>query len=249
DYHIMEGSSAINRGIEYPNARTSDFDDNPISGVRDIGPYEYNGVIIPPDPTKYIVLEWAPVNNVDGYTLEVGLPTEKLIVDTVDTFFKLEGVEYDTTYTWKVVPYNQHGEAVNCPTWTFKTVVDPNKGTPPQPTTPVNPFNNQTNVSLTSSLVWNSVNDADGYRLSLWYNGTAIIDDFDFGNNLTTDISGHLSYAKEYVWRVTPYNSFGDAQGVVDWKFTTEPEPIVLPEPTTPIYPLDGDTNVNIQIG
>lgn len=34
-------------------------------------------------------------------------------------------LEYNTTYYWKVVPYNADGDAINCPTFSFVTMPDP----------------------------------------------------------------------------------------------------------------------------
>ncbi len=36
-----------------------------------------------------------------------------------------QALNYNTTYNWKLVPYNANGEAANCPVWTFTTMPDP----------------------------------------------------------------------------------------------------------------------------
>ncbi len=46
------------------------------------------------------------LNNVNEYALDLML-------------------DYNTTYYWKIVPYNLDGDAIDCPTWTFTTLSDP----------------------------------------------------------------------------------------------------------------------------
>jgi len=41
------------------------------------------------------------------------------------TSYAFSGLDYETTYEWKVVPYNAIGDAVDCPVWTFTTMDDP----------------------------------------------------------------------------------------------------------------------------
>jgi len=34
-------------------------------------------------------------------------------------------LDYDTEYFWRVVPYNEYGNAIDCPVWSFRTLPDP----------------------------------------------------------------------------------------------------------------------------
>lgn len=43
----------------------------------------------------------------------------------VDTLSVAQALNYNTTYYWKLVPYNASGDAVNCPVWSFVTMPDP----------------------------------------------------------------------------------------------------------------------------
>lgn len=45
----------------------------------------------------------------------------------VDTLTVSQSLNYNTTYYWKVVPYNASGNAVNCPVWSFTTMPDPTR--------------------------------------------------------------------------------------------------------------------------
>jgi hypothetical protein len=73
------------------------------------------------------VLTWSASALADGYKVYVGTdnpPTN--LVDGQDVgahrSFKTPVLEYNTEYFWKVVPYNQHGDATDSPVWSFTTI-------------------------------------------------------------------------------------------------------------------------------
>ncbi|MBL7904205.1 MAG: T9SS type A sorting domain-containing protein [Bacteroidales bacterium] len=69
--------------------------------------------------------------NPEGYRLSMGTdnpPTNMLYqVDLGDTvIFNLEQtLSYNTVYYWQIVPYNNSGDASDCPVWSFVTMADP----------------------------------------------------------------------------------------------------------------------------
>ena len=105
----------------------------------------------PPDPAQAVyptdgatlvspavVLNWVPVNGFpNGYRLSLGTnnpPTN--IVNNVDiqnvtSYDPDPDLQIGTTYYWKIVPYNQFGDAANCPVWSFTTHGDSNVTTLP----------------------------------------------------------------------------------------------------------------------
>ena len=65
-----------------------------------------------------------------GYKLYISdddiVNEEDFIIDQTGTTYSLSDledlvIEYDHTYYWKVVPYNNNGDAEGCPVWSFKT--------------------------------------------------------------------------------------------------------------------------------
>jgi hypothetical protein len=61
--------------------------------------------------------------NIDGFYLNVK-KFDEIIVDKIDkkfTLFHELNLEYDSTYKWQIIPYNENGEALNCPWWAFTT--------------------------------------------------------------------------------------------------------------------------------
>jgi len=100
----------------------------------------------------YIDLKWILIDDANGYKISLGSdnpPTNVengLDLGNVDTY-KFENPETSTTYFWQIIPYNEGGEAIGCPIWSFTTEDD---GTilPPSPTIPEHPSDGATNVPI-----------------------------------------------------------------------------------------------------
>lgn len=80
---------------------------------------------------KNVELEWGPAQFAMGYKLYVGSNSEaNNLIDGLDLHDALTYVipecEYETTYRWRVVPYNSYGNALSrdVSTWTFTTQPD-----------------------------------------------------------------------------------------------------------------------------
>lgn len=76
-----------------------------------------------------IELKWNAAQFAEGYKLYVGTTSAaNELVNGQDmgnaTSYVISRCEYETTYYWKVVPYNGKGDATNVPTWSFTTIAD-----------------------------------------------------------------------------------------------------------------------------
>ena len=98
------------------------------------GAPEVASVVAPEDKAtdiynKDVELEWTKALFATGYKLYVGsdAAASNLIngEDLGDaTTYTIPSCEYGTTYNWKVVPYNDKGEAANVPVWSFTIIAD-----------------------------------------------------------------------------------------------------------------------------
>ena len=74
-------------------------------------------------------LNWASGGGAPtGYNLYFGadeLPATPIDLGLVTTYDPAGDMDYSTTYYWKVVPYNDNGDATDCATWSFTTGPDP----------------------------------------------------------------------------------------------------------------------------
>ena len=78
---------------------------------------------------KNIVLSWEPAQFANGYKVYVGSNDEvNNLVNGADVMDNLSitipQAAYETTYKWKVVPYNEKGDATGVSTWKFTTQKD-----------------------------------------------------------------------------------------------------------------------------
>lgn len=47
------------------------------------------------------------------------------LVTTSTSYTPITYLEYGTTYYWRIVPFNDNGNAIDCPIWSFQTMPDP----------------------------------------------------------------------------------------------------------------------------
>ena len=78
---------------------------------------------------KNIKLEWSPAQFAKGYKVYVGTNNEANdLIDGADVLSDLSIIipqaAYETTYRWKVVAYNDNGNATEASTWRFTTQPD-----------------------------------------------------------------------------------------------------------------------------
>ncbi|MCD4747197.1 MAG: hypothetical protein K8R58_12945 [Bacteroidales bacterium] len=122
---------------------------------------------------------------------------------------------------------------------------DPNATFPPSCTTPVYPTNGEIDVSVYTSLSWNSAADATGYKIYFGtnYPPSNIENGTDLGNVLSYVPTTQLLNNQDYYWKIVPYNTYGEATGCSIWSFTTEAG---IPSCPIPDSPYDGEINVAV---
>lgn len=82
-----------------------------------------------------VVLKWANGGgNPSGYRVYFGNSVNSMVLvsDTIGQTCSLNTLlDYNTTYFWQVIPYNQNGtDSSACPIWNFTTMADPTKQLP-----------------------------------------------------------------------------------------------------------------------
>ncbi len=81
-------------------------------------------------------LSWVAGGGVtDGFKVFLGtdLDATNIVNGATQTgaTYNPDDFAYSTTYYWKIVPYNQYGDALDCPIWSFTTLADPTINTFP----------------------------------------------------------------------------------------------------------------------
>ncbi len=217
----------------------------PVNGATNIS--------IPP------TLSWLAGSGVTSYTLQVSTNSsfsDPLIFNqNVSYVFnqQITGLNYSTTYYWRVSATNNNVTSNWSLPWSFTT-----QEVPPPPPFPPNapllssPANNSTNISLSPTLSWNASNYATSYTLQVSisdnannFNENRIVYNQNVGNNTSQQITD-LYYSTKYSWRVSATNTYGTSPYSLQWLFTTTRGPSC---PGTPTVYYEGTTYNTVQIG
>lgn len=94
----------------------------------------------------------------------------------------------------------------------------------PDPANLVFPANNAQNISCLPTLQWSAGNIIpSGYKLSVGTDNppTNLLNNLDLNNTTQYTLLDSLNYLSNYYWKITPYNSFGQAQNCPVWSFST----------------------------
>lgn len=98
--------------------------------------------------------------------------------NTFDIPFNLFG---NTTYYVRIIPFNSAGDAGGCTETSFTTAII---ATIPACATITAPLNNTNNVSINTTIDWNPVAGATGYRITVGTFSTTsdVLNNLDLGN-------------------------------------------------------------------
>ncbi|MFS4468608.1 BspA family leucine-rich repeat surface protein [Maribacter sp. 2210JD10-5] len=185
-------------------------------------------------------VSWNPVFDADGYRVSVGTaPNGTDIVNNEDvasltSYTFAEDLPSETRIYVMVIPYNTSGEATGCASDSFETeIIAPNCSTL------ISPANRAIDIPLETTISWEVVENATGYRLSLGTNpsGTDILDNLDVGMDTNYTPTREFPFDTEIYVTITPYNTVGDAEQCAAQSFMT-----LIPEDETKYgFSPDGD--------
>jgi hypothetical protein len=183
-----------------------------------------------------IDLAWSYTSaNADGFRIERKTGTDSFIqiATAVATSYSDTNVSGNTNYTYRVQAYN----AIALSAWSNECAQTTPPAPPPSGSS--TPINGATDVPVSLSLSWGTVNGATSYDVYFGTNNppTNIIN----GTNTTgtTYQPGTLSYSTTYYWRIDSKNTAGTTTGSV-WSFTTTPPPETITIPNQPTGPTAG---------
>ena len=186
------------------------------------------------DVTFNTDITWAIIPSATGYKISIG--TTSGGTDILNAFDVEDTNSYNPTMDFlgnteifvNITPYNDHGNANNCPEESFTTGdVFP----PPGCTKLILPLAGAKDVPVGTDLIWPSVPDAIGYILTVetFTNNIDIFNRFDVGNITHYNIPGDLPENREIYVVIEPYNLAGEAIGCTEEIFTTGKAGIHVP--------------------
>ncbi len=196
------------------------------------------GLSAPTAPTLQI-----PANNSSnisvtptfGWTVVNGAATYRIQVSTVSNFAVIidSAIVATNSYTigsgllqpasayfWRVNASNAIGTSANSTTFNFSTVLNP----PPVPTL-ISPPNGQGGVSLTPSLIWNTLTGVTSFQVQVsdQVNFSTIADSATVigSSNIYNVPAGRLGLGTNYNWRVRAINGSGIGAWSTPFSFFT----------------------------
>ncbi|WP_299433954.1 BspA family leucine-rich repeat surface protein [uncultured Maribacter sp.] len=188
-------------------------------------------------------LEWNASTDADGYKLTVMASNSTLNnITNVDitsgtTYNFANDFEQGETVTVTIIPYNSVGDAIGCTSesFTIKPV--------PTCTTLSSPANGSIDIAVDSDIIWNTVTDATGYKVSVTASSSTANNLTDFDTTTTSyDFANNFEQGETVTVTVIPYNEVGDAIGCTSESFTIKP----VPSCTNITLPVNGAIDVAI---
>ncbi|WP_299800567.1 BspA family leucine-rich repeat surface protein [uncultured Maribacter sp.] len=190
-------------------------------------------------------LSWNGSGSADGYRITVGTTSGGSEIFTNDlgdvtTYDFVNDLPENETIYVSIIAYNINGPSSGCTEYTFETAG------PPECTTLISPANNDTNIAIDTSIEWNAVADADGYKVTvIASNSTANnMTDFEVTADTTIDFANDFIQGETVTVTITPFNTNGNADSCSSESFTIIPPP--LPSCTSLISPLNDALDVDI---
>ena len=164
---------------------------------------------------------WAQVNGAQNYRLQVSTSNDfsTTVIDSanlISTCLEIFGLDYNTTYYWRVQASNIAGIGDWSTGWSFTTELPAAPGIPLL----ASPANNTNNAPLEVNFHWHPVTDALTYQLQLALDqnfSSVLIDSAGIADTSLT-ISG-LNYNTIYYWRVSAINIGGSSDWSDVWQF------------------------------
>jgi type IX secretion system substrate protein/fibronectin type III domain protein len=167
-------------------------------------------------------LTWKPSQDADYYMIEFATDDQfedvlvRLIMDEHTLLIDME-LEEGTDYYWHVYAVNAGGFGDWSETWSFRTIAL----APATAASLIQPANGATEVKvIKTELIWNSVEGADGYTLTVTVDGNVEINFTDLTD--TNKVIDLELYETEYTWTVQAWNEGGEGPVSETWAFITE---------------------------
>jgi hypothetical protein len=180
------------------------------------------------------------------YTVYFGdtTPPPKILDNVTLNYFIFEsGLEFDTTYYWKVDVWNALGNVTEGEIWSFTT----RDNNPPNVPSDPYPENGSINSSICGNLSWTG-GDPDGDNVTYDVYFGEIPDDLEMvadDINVTWyQLPFSLDFETSYVWKIVAEDEYGLNTSSPLWIFTTEEN--LPPNKASHPFPKDGELAVPV---
>jgi len=156
------------------------------------------------------------------------------------------GLNFSTTYYWKIVVWDNQGFSISGPIWSFTTRGNSPPDTPSNP----NPEDGETELPINTCISWTSIDpDGDEVTYDVYFGKYDPLEEPPLvSNNQSSNIycpDDPLDFETKYAWKIVAWDEYGLSSIGAIWTFTTESN--VPPNTPKNPDPPDGATDVSIE--
>ncbi|MDR9414829.1 MAG: Ig-like domain-containing protein [Gracilimonas sp.] len=189
------------------------------------------------DQDTSLAFDWTAANNAQAYQFQLSEVSSftSLIEDTSqlsNTTYQVDGLDYLTTYYWRVRSFGNQDTSAWSTTFSFQTKVEA-----PEPTTLVEPADMAVDLDTTLTLKWRDAARADTFLVQLSEQQALTNPIINSSITDTAITLSGLQYNTTYYWRVQSKNATGSSSWSSTYSFTTKEKmnlpPVVLSKPDT----------------
>jgi len=169
-------------------------------------------------------------------------PPPKVSSNQSDMEYDPGELEFDTTYYWQIVVWDDQGSSTSGSIWSFTTRGNDPPNEPSEP----NPEDGETDVYINTDLSWTGGDpDGDDVTYDVYFGTSSPPPKVESNQSGTSyNPSGVLDFDTTYYWQIVAWDIFNYSSTGSIWSFTTEAN-IAPNEPSEP-DPEDGATDVYI---
>jgi hypothetical protein len=207
-------------------------------------PYPGDGAT---DVSIFVNLSWTggdPEGDNVTYDIYFGMfnPPQQIISNQSGTIFDPGFLEFNVTYFWQIVSWDENGETAPGPIWSFTT----RSNSPPNIPLYPDPPSGVEGVTIFVILSWTGGDpDGDNVTYDIYFGESSPPPKVVDNQTLTSYNPGTLEWDTKYYWRIIAWDEFEYPAKGSEWNFTTRSnEPPYIP--SNPV-PDDGAMNIVVE--
>ncbi|MGF3554332.1 MAG: hypothetical protein ACQXXF_03510 [Thermoplasmatota archaeon] len=146
------------------------------------------------------------------------IPPQLVSSNQSENFYQPDVLNFNTTYYWKIIAWDNYSASTTGPEWNFKTYVN---NPPYQPSDP-KPYNGAINVEINANLKWTCGDpDGDFVTYDIYFGDTFPLQKVESNYTTTSYYPGTMKLNTTYYWKIVAWDAYNYSTEGQEWYFTT----------------------------